>query len=135
MECESNLNLSRLTHLGPVPGKDGARMSKLLRFLPWAIVPLAIVVVVAFVFLSWPTGSDTEIPLSQLVGLAVEGRVQEIRVQEISGKSASGSSQVRFTALLDDGSEVIGRAENSDAFRIALEQAGVADVDGLFILE
>ena len=110
-------------------------MSKIVRFSPWAIVPLAIVVVVALVFFAWPTGTETDTPLSQLVSLAVEGRVQEIRVQEISGKSASGTSQVRFTALLDDGSKVIGRSENADAFRIALEQAGVTDVDGLLKFE
>ena len=106
-------------------------MSKLGRFSLWAIVPLAIVVVVALVFFTWPTGTETDTTLSQLVGLAVEGRVQELRVQEVSGRSASGSSPIRFTALLDDGSEVIGRVEDADAIRNALEQAGVADVDAL----
>lgn len=111
-------------------------MAKLIRVSVWTFVPLAIVVAIVFAFpVNWPNGSETEIPLSQLVSLAVEGRVQEIRVQQPTGGIGSTARQVRFAGLLDDGDEVIGRAEAPDAIRIALDQAGVADVDALLILE
>ena len=111
------------------------KQTRFLRRTAGALVGLGAFVFLVFFFFSWPTNTNTEIPLSNFVSLAVEGRVQELRVQEISGKSASGSSQVRFTALLDDGSEVIGRAENADAIQSALERAGVADVEGLLRYE